>query len=248
MPVNAPGAPHLAVLTTPPPAMSLASEAVPMLRGSRSKADLSSHIEAERGLVNPSDLSTSSSGSSSSSGSPTLSSHNPTDSDSDDYPSLDEGHRMGTTLPGSGLVSPHVSTTPLLAYGTKVAPVRLTPRKRCGHHDETVLKTRRLGASVDFFGSTFTTFNDRPVHTAHLYPGSRFVGQQVNKKHVYRVEVVLSHVDLRSSTLSGYLTIHNLTDDLPTLTTFFESEVVGDKYTFATKKWRSSVSNDLVHW
>jgi len=41
-----------------------------------------------------------------------------------------------------------------------------------------------------------------------------------------------------------------LTDDHPTLTTFFTSEIIGPKYTFRTahSSWNSSEKIDLQHW
>jgi hypothetical protein len=49
--------------------------------------------------------------------------------------------------------------------------------------------------------------------------------------------------DLRG-TLSG------LTEDHPTLTTYFEGEMIGDKYSFQTRRpeWGSSEKNDFQHW
>lgn len=46
-------------------------------------------------------------------------------------------------------------------------------------------------------------------------------------------------MDVRESFLCGYLTIHNLTQEYPQLTTFFEAEVIGPKYNFTTGKWVS---------
>lgn len=41
-----------------------------------------------------------------------------------------------------------------------------------------------------------------------------------------------------------------LTEDHPTLTTYFEGEMIGDKYTFQTRRpeWGSSEKNDFQHW
>lgn len=41
-----------------------------------------------------------------------------------------------------------------------------------------------------------------------------------------------------------------LTEDHPTLTTYFEGEMIGDKYSFQTRRpeWGSSEKNDLQHW
>ena len=41
-----------------------------------------------------------------------------------------------------------------------------------------------------------------------------------------------------------------LTEDHPTLTTYFEGEMIGDKYSFQTRRpeWGSSEKNDHQHW
>jgi hypothetical protein len=72
-----------------------------------------------------------------------------------------------------------------------------------------------------------------------LYPGSIFLGTQSasEDEKTYPVEVKIQNVDLIDSTLCGYLTISNLTPICPSLTTFFEAEVVGAKYSFRTGKW-----------
>ncbi len=53
-----------------------------------------------------------------------------------------------------------------------------------------------------------------------------------------------------ASSLSGYLRIQGLTDDHPTLTTFFEGEIIGPKHLFKTThaSWGSSEKVDLQHW
>jgi hypothetical protein len=44
-------------------------------------------------------------------------------------------------------------------------------------------------------------------------------------------------VDWKHSLVCGYLHISDLTEELPQLTTYFEGEIVGDKYSFYTDKW-----------
>lgn len=88
----------------------------------------------------------------------------------------------------------------------------------------------------------------------------------------------LKHVDMSESFLCGYLRIQGgnprdsiekllfyfifcacaltsriklgLTEDHPTLTTYFEGEMIGDKYTFQTRRpeWGSGEKNDYQHW
>ncbi|KAI9829705.1 MAG: hypothetical protein M1826_005448 [Phylliscum demangeonii] len=95
-------------------------------------------------------------------------------------------------------------------------------------------------------------FNVRllPSYTSFLRPGSKFKGTQQSEKQSYEVQVELKHVDLDRSFLCGYLRIQDLTEEHPTLTTYFEGEIVGDKYSFQTKhpEWGSNDRVDLHHW
>jgi len=81
-----------------------------------------------------------------------------------------------------------------------------------------------------------------------LYPGSRFQGWQKSGKETYPVQVDIKHVDLSRSYLCGYLQIQGLTKEHPTLTTFFEAEIIGDKYSFATGKWNATEAIDRAFW
>jgi len=83
-----------------------------------------------------------------------------------------------------------------------------------------------------------------------LRPGSVFKGTQQSDRQVYEVEVQIQHVDMAESFLCGYLKIQGLTDDHPTLTTYFEGEIIGSKYTFQTKhpEWGSTDKVDMQHW
>jgi glucose-induced degradation protein 4 len=87
---------------------------------------------------------------------------------------------------------------------------------------------------------------------------------------VYDVQVEIKHVDLRESFLCGYLRIQGvwghppllfsiegaaltdagLTEDHPTLTTYFEGEIIGTKYHFITnhESWGANDKVDLNHW
>ncbi|KAG9094607.1 hypothetical protein FRC06_010641 [Ceratobasidium sp. 370] len=60
-----------------------------------------------------------------------------------------------------------------------------------------------------------------------LYPGASFVGIQKSGRNSYNVSVTIVNVDFPGSTLCGYLTIENLTDDHPQLTTYFDAEIIG---------------------
>jgi len=86
--------------------------------------------------------------------------------------------------------------------------------------------------------------------SSFLKPGSRFIGTQQSDRQVYDVEVQIQHVDMKESFLCGYLRIQGLTDDHPTLTTYFEGEIIGTKYTFQTRhaEWGSNEKVDMQHW
>ncbi|KAI8365264.1 vacuolar import and degradation protein-domain-containing protein [Radiomyces spectabilis] len=81
-----------------------------------------------------------------------------------------------------------------------------------------------------------------------LYSGSQFEGVQTCGKNSYQVKVNIQHVNLKESVLSGYLNIVGLTEDYPDLTTFFEGEIIGPKYSFLTRKWQANHAVDVSHW
>ncbi|KUI61737.1 hypothetical protein VP1G_08895 [Cytospora mali] len=86
--------------------------------------------------------------------------------------------------------------------------------------------------------------------SSFLRAGSRFVGTQQSERQVYDVQVEIKYVDLRESFLCGYLRIQGLTDDHPTLTTYFEGEIIGNKYGFMTnhESWGANDKTDISHW
>jgi len=51
-----------------------------------------------------------------------------------------------------------------------------------------------------------------------------------------------------TSFLCGYLKIHGLTDDWPELTTYFDAEIIGERYGFLTQDWGASEQEDRTHW
>ncbi|KAL8751445.1 MAG: hypothetical protein Q9199_006408 [Rusavskia elegans] len=90
-----------------------------------------------------------------------------------------------------------------------------------------------------------------PVLTSSfLRPFSKFIGQQQSDKQMYQVEVELKYVDMAQSSLCGYLKIEGLTKDHPTLTTYFDGEIIGPKYTFQTRhpSWGATDKTDMQHW
>ena len=55
-------------------------------------------------------------------------------------------------------------------------------------------------------------------------------------------------MDIQNSYLCGYLKINGLTDDFPVLITFFDGEIISQKYPFLTRKWEADEEVDLRHW
>lgn len=60
--------------------------------------------------------------------------------------------------------------------------------------------------------------------------------------------LMLQHVDEENSYLCGYLKIKGLTEEFPTLTTFFDGEIISKKYPFLTRKWDADEDVDKKHW
>jgi hypothetical protein len=88
-----------------------------------------------------------------------------------------------------------------------------------------------------------------PFHLTHLSNGSQFLGQQSSVNQNYDVRVEIKSVDLSQDFICGYLTIDGLTEMYPTLTTFFEAQVIGTRHKFSTRgKWRSNFKVDYSHW
>ncbi|XP_063328741.1 uncharacterized protein gid4 [Pelmatolapia mariae] len=86
------------------------------------------------------------------------------------------------------------------------------------------------------------------VATSLLYSGAQFRGYQKSKGNSYDVEVVLQHVTVEDSYLCGYLKINGLTEEYPTLTTFFAGEMISRKRPFLTRKWDADEDVDKKHW
>ncbi|XP_071319435.1 uncharacterized protein [Trachinotus anak] len=86
------------------------------------------------------------------------------------------------------------------------------------------------------------------VATSLLYSGAQFRGYQKSKGNAYDVEVVLQHVTVEDSYLCGYLKIKGLTEEYPTLTTFFAGEIISRKRPFLTRKWDADEDVDRKHW
>ena len=59
---------------------------------------------------------------------------------------------------------------------------------------------------------------------------------------------LLQYVNLEECYLCGYLKIKGLTEEYPTLTTFFDGEIISKKYPFLTRKWEADEDVDKKHW
>lgn len=91
----------------------------------------------------------------------------------------------------------------------------------------------------------------RPNSTSSiLKPGRSWTGYQKSDNSRYKVNVQIQNVDMNGSYLDGYLQIHSLTKEHPTLTTFFEGEMIGSKHSFVTEhpEWHASEQVDFQHW
>ncbi|KAH8697346.1 putative vesicle-mediated transport protein Vid24 [Talaromyces proteolyticus] len=118
----------------------------------------------------------------------------------------------------------------------------------------TVSPTSSVASSTSVsssFNYEFSNIRLLPNHTSSfLRAGSKFEGTQQSDHQVYKVDVEIKHVDMAESYLCGYLCIQGLTEDHPTLTTFFEGEIIGTKHTFQTKNeaWGANEKTDMQHW
>ncbi|KKA27170.1 hypothetical protein TD95_004300 [Thielaviopsis punctulata] len=93
--------------------------------------------------------------------------------------------------------------------------------------------------------------NTQPVSpSCFLRAGSKYRGTQRAERQVYEVNVDIKHVDMNDSYMCGYLKIQGLTPDHPQLTTFFQGEIIGPKYSFFTnhESWGATEDIDLSHW
>jgi hypothetical protein len=107
--------------------------------------------------------------------------------------------------------------------------------------------------------------------SSFLRSGSKFHGTQQSDRQTYDVQVEIKHVDMDESFVCGYLRIQGemvhlvntcapdqsadhhalgLTDDHPTLTTYFEGEIIGTRHSFKTAhpEWGSTEKVDMQHW
>ena len=67
-------------------------------------------------------------------------------------------------------------------------------------------------------------------------------------KEITNVCLPLKNVDMEESFLCGYLKIKGLTDEFPTMVTFFDGEIISEKHPFLTRKWDADEDVDQKHW
>ncbi|KAJ5224620.1 uncharacterized protein N7469_008123 [Penicillium citrinum] len=151
---------------------------------------------------------------------------------------------------GNALLAPEaLKVEQKLAAGTDLDLDRdrsVSPTESCSHgRSSPVMPTPSL------MRYEFSNVRLLPNHTSSfLRSGSRFAGTQMSDKQVYNVDVEIKHVDIAESYLCGYLRIQGLTEDHPTLTTFFEGEMIGTKHSFITRneEWGANEKTDIHHW
>ena len=88
------------------------------------------------------------------------------------------------------------------------------------------------------------------VQSTWLRSGTVFQGIQQSGRSTYQVKVKFHYVDLFTSFLCGFLRIQGLSLDNPSLTTYFEGEIIGPHYSFQTRRpeWGATERTDLDHW
>jgi hypothetical protein len=109
----------------------------------------------------------------------------------------------------------------------------------------------RISPLDDLIGDPFPRSRYRPNSTcSFLRPGAKFSGNQRSDKSEYAVDIVIQHVDMAESYMCGYLSIRGLTREFPNLTTYFEAEMIGSKYSFTTNhpEWGATQTVDYQHW
>ncbi|KAL2835909.1 vacuolar import and degradation protein-domain-containing protein [Aspergillus pseudoustus] len=125
---------------------------------------------------------------------------------------------------------------------------RMSPARPLSRSSTSTVASPTTGSLLNY---EFSNIRLLPNYTSSfLRPGSKFTGTQQSDRQVYNVDVEIKHVDMAESYLCGYLRIQGLTEDHPTLTTFFEGEIIGTKHTFKTRNesWGASEKTDMHHW
>ena len=79
-----------------------------------------------------------------------------------------------------------------------------------------------------------------------LYSGSKFVGYQIFDGKCLELEVVFKYVNEINSYLCGYMKVIGLSEEYPSITTFFEGEIISEKYPFLTRSYDKNGTNEEV--
>ncbi|SAL95752.1 hypothetical protein [Absidia glauca] len=122
------------------------------------------------------------------------------------------------------------------------------------HHDSSTKQQKQHRSLLSSQRNTDSSWTDLSTHRlrnsqlGNLYAGSRFTGSQKCGDNKYDVVVDIQNVNVDESTLCGYLNIKGLTTEFPELTTYFEGEIIGPKYSFLTRKWQAQHYIDVAHW
>ncbi|EWC43998.1 hypothetical protein DRE_01350 [Drechslerella stenobrocha 248] len=152
-----------------------------------------------------------------------------------------------------------------LLYGSPASSSMTQTKSRTPHHSSQETIRSLPGSPFSMTDSFASSSAGPPPSTAcslssirvipsttssFLRPGSRFEGTQQSDKQTYIVNVEIKHVDMRESFMCGHLCIQGLTPDNPTLTTYFEGEMIGSRYGFRTKNesWGAKERDDIQHW
>lgn len=86
----------------------------------------------------------------------------------------------------------------------------------------------------------FLSDADSPF-SSYLRSGVKFSGFQKYKNLNFKVDVQFQYSDLNNDMTHGYLTIKDLTQENSTITTYFESEIIGEKHDFLSR-----INTDLL--
>ncbi|KAG7265368.1 hypothetical protein CRUP_004456, partial [Coryphaenoides rupestris] len=121
------------------------------------------------------------------------------------------------------------------------------------HHHTTTTHHHRDGHDGDDDDSglrldTGLAYAPRPDKRVAARRPARVSGPPEEQGNSYDVEVILQHVTVEDSYLCGYLKIKGLTEEYPTLTTFFAGEIISRKRPFLTRKWDADEDVDRKHW
>ena len=76
----------------------------------------------------------------------------------------------------------------------------------------------------------------------------RYIGLLQSNVFCLIIISLFQNVDIENAYLCGYLKIKGLTEEYPTLTTFFDGEIISPKYPFLTRKWDADEEVDRKHW